>query len=83
MSDAQWNDLPMSIAVGEHRQARVARVDRWGLLLDLGLPFPGFMDRLHIGDDIDVFQVDDELEVEVVQLAEYNRQVRVAPVIDD
>lgn len=83
MTEAQWNDLPMLVALGELRQARIVRVDRWGILLDLGLPFPGFMDRLHVGEDLDRYHVDDELEVVVVQFAEYNKQIRVRPVIEE
>ncbi len=75
--DEDWADMAFRVAVGDRLRAKVLRVDRWGLQLDLGLPFPGFIDRLNIGDDIERFYPGMELEVIVVQLAEYNHQVRV------
>lgn len=80
MTDARWDDLIASVALGEHRVARIVRVERWGALVDLGLEFPGFIDSLHLGDDIEAYRVDDEWEVEVIQFAEYNNQIRVRPV---
>jgi S1 RNA binding domain len=71
-----WADMAYRIAVGDRLKAKVVRVDRWGIQLDLGLPFPGFIDRLNVGDDIEKFSPGMDLEVTVVQLAEYNHQIR-------
>lgn len=75
--ETSWNEIPYRIAVGDRLKAKVKRVDRWGLLVDLGLPFDGFIDRLNAGDDLGRFVVGGELDVKVVQLAEYNHQIRV------
>lgn len=77
-----WSEIPYLVAVGQRMRATILRVDRWGLLLDLGLPFKGFMDRLHIGNDLDRYHAGDGLDVVVVQLAEYNHQIRVRPLTD-
>ncbi|WP_373308224.1 S1 RNA-binding domain-containing protein [Cellulomonas oligotrophica] len=65
------------VAIGDRLRAGVLQVERWGILVDLGLPFNGFIDRLSIGDDLERFHPGLEIEVVVVQLAEYNHQVRV------
>ncbi len=78
MSEADWSALSATVSVGDLLRARVVRVDRWGALLELRLPFPGFMDRLNIDETtLGSLEVGDDLEVVVVQWAEYNRQVRV------
>jgi ribosomal protein S1 len=72
-----WGDMAHMVAVGDRLKAKVLRVDRWGLLVDLGLPFDGFIDRLNVGNELESFYPGLELDVVVVQLAEYNHQIRV------
>jgi hypothetical protein len=76
-SEPDWRDVAHLVAVGDRLKARVLRVDRWGLLVDVDLPFNGFIDRLNIGDDLERFHPGLELDVVVVQLAEYNHQIRL------
>jgi ribosomal protein S1 len=78
-----WSDLASIVAVGDRLTGTILRVDRWGLQLDLRLPFDGFMDRLHIGNDLERYQQGQEIEVIVVQLAEYNHQIRVRPLTNE
>ena len=75
----RWADMAYRVAVGDRLRATVQRVDRWGIQLDIGLPFSGFMDRLNVGDDLERFHPGMEVDVVVVQLAEYNHQIRVRP----
>lgn len=74
---SNWGDMAHLVAVGDRFSARVLRVDRWGLLVDLGLPFNGFIDRLNVGDELERLRPGSEIDVIVVQLAEYNHQIRV------
>ena len=73
----RWGEMAYRVAVGDRLRAIIQRVDRWGIQLDLGLPFDGFMDRLNVGDDLERFHPGMKLDVIVVQLAEYNHQIRV------
>ena len=73
----RWAEMAYRVAVGDRLRATVQRVDRWGIQLDLGLPFSGFMDRLNVGDDVERFHPGMKVDVVVVQLAEYNHQIRV------
>ena len=75
----EWSRLSRNVTVGQELSATVLRVDRWGLLLDLGLPFKGFMDRLQAGDNLDQYRPGTTVDVIVTQLADYNRQIRVRP----
>lgn len=75
--EPSWDDMAYMVAVGDRRTAKVLRVDRWGLLVDLGLPFDGFIDRLNVGDELERFYPGLEIDVVVVQFAEYNHQIRV------
>jgi ribosomal protein S1 len=72
-----WGDMAHLVAVGDRLKAKVLRVDRWGLLVDLDLPFVGFIDRLNVGNELERFYPGLEIDVVVVQLAEYNHQIRV------
>lgn len=85
MSDRsqEWSDLPFRVAVGNRLKGTILRVDRWGLQLDLHLPFDGFMDRLHIGNELEKYHEGQEVDVVVVQLAEYNHQIRVRPLTEE
>jgi hypothetical protein len=65
------------VAVGDRCTAKVLRIDRWGLLVDPGLPFHGFIARLNVGDELERFSPGLEVDVVVVQFAEYNHQLRV------
>jgi ribosomal protein S1 len=73
----RWAEMPYRVAIGDRVRGTVQRVDRWGIRLDLGLPFAGFMDRLTAGDDLERFYPGLEVDVIVVQFAEYNHQIRV------
>ena len=79
----EWSDLPDRVAVGDRLRGTIQRVDRWGIQLDLQLPFDGFMDRLHIGNDLENYHGGEEVEVVVLQLAEYNHQIRVRPLTEE
>ena len=79
MNDQAWRERPYRVSLGQELTGRVRRVDRWGLLLDLGLGVNGFMDRLYLGDDLDRYVPGAEIQVIVVQFAEHNRQIRVRP----
>jgi ribosomal protein S1 len=72
-----WAEMAYRVGVGDRLRATVQRVDRWGIQLDVGLPFDGFMDRLNVGDDLERFNPGMKVDVIVVQLAEYNHQIRV------
>jgi ribosomal protein S1 len=83
MSFDEWSELPFRVHLGQRVRGTILRVNRWGVLLDLNLPFPGFMDRLHIGNNLDRYRVGEDIEVVVVQFAEYNQQIRVRPLADE
>jgi ribosomal protein S1 len=77
--EGEWVALSHRVAPGDRLKARVLDVQRWGLYLDVEMQFPGFMDSLQVGEHIERYSIGQEIDVVVIELAEYNHQIRVGP----
>jgi ribosomal protein S1 len=83
MTIDDWSDLRFRIALGQQLRGTILRVDRWGILVDLELPFKGFIDRLEVRNSVDQYKPGDDIDVVVMQFAEYNHQIRLRPLKEE
>jgi ribosomal protein S1 len=75
--DHSWERVKERFRVGQIVQGVVKNVQVYGVFFDIGASFPAFMDVLEAhAQPMDVGQ---EMSLKIVQFADWNKQIRVAP----
>ena len=75
--ERSWERVKERFRVGQIVKGVVENVQVHGVFFDIGASFPAFMDVLEAqSQPMDVGQ---EISLKVVQFADWNRQIRVAP----
>ncbi|MFV0443667.1 MAG: S1 RNA-binding domain-containing protein [Planctomycetaceae bacterium] len=74
--EQRWNALLGRIVAGDRLTGRIDQIASFGVFVDLGEEFPGFVDVLELDDT--PLNIGDAVDVEVLGFTAHNRQIRLA-----
>ncbi|MEZ6052980.1 MAG: hypothetical protein R3C02_16595 [Planctomycetaceae bacterium] len=75
-TDMAWDRLTKRLHVGQLIHGQVEETQMYGVFFDVGFQFPAFMDVIDARHHS--YQVGEDVCLKIVQLADHNRQIRVA-----
>ena len=78
----EWDALVDSFTIGKQIRATVTHAPVFGAFLDIGYPFPAFIDVISISPNHHL-EVGQSLEIEIIHLDDARKQVRARPADPD